>query len=541
MSEEVKNNNVHRGYLGGGVGAPALKRAAPEFKVYETGYSQSGFYAGYDRLFLRNSGEGGWLSEGSLRLQADYYYVGGDEGNLGSHKHQYNLLTGWKQRFSPLVFLESDLPFHLFLDPMTGFGVADNALNFGRGFPLEEETSFNLLARFGGGAEYCFQPIVCLGFKGDYGMERSLAGIDYFQKGWRIVSEAEVHFGAPPAQGSDTCWQELNKVRGYLSTCETKRNIIYEELVGLHRQTQEILADNVTLKETIGQQIYEHQKECMESDIVLPNFEREIVPLESHPSWERMAGECQDQLKAARKSLKECLGSRDANERKDQLSKQLTQTRQIHQRLVHQLDAVIRWVHECRKATLFRTPKAMLLFVNDNADIPTRQQRFFGQSRGQVNSDLDDWMIYLNRPENQNVKVRIHGYANDTGDPKHNLALSKTRAENVKHYLVRNERSPSALYGPTLLPAEEVPPEKRIKCIQDPKQTEWSSSYCPIHMDPKRVVSSEGYGSDPQIIEKLQGKLKDFGIVVTEADTQHSFYRMVWIEVSDRDGNFKND
>lgn len=538
MSGGVKKSaTMHRGYLGGQAGVPVLRRTAPEYQTYETGYFQGGFYAGYDRVLVIPKSPR-WLAEGSLRLEADYYYLGGDEGNLGSHKHQWSALGGWKQRFDP--FFDSGRPVRFFVDPMAGFGIAGNRLNFGRGFPLDQETSLNFLARLGGGVEYCFHDKACFAIKAGYDIERSLTGLGYFQRGWRVGPELEVNLFGSPIRRTDICWQQLNEVRDDLASCEASLRDVYDELAALHGQIRSLLADNVLLNEAIQKQVAEYKKECRDPNIAPPDLETKIDDLKPFPDWKWADRECRGQLEAANAALRECQ-SQELNQTRDRLAEKLAEVKKSHNDLVGQWEEVVRWIYQCRKpgGRFIRTPKSILLFANDSADLATQQQKFFDKPVGRIHTDLDDWIVYLSRPENKRIQIRIHGYANDTGDENKNLLLAEARAENVRQYLTKTDTGPKAKYGPTLVPAEDVPAYQRNNCVAETTTAGLQSAYCPVHMDSERVDFSKGYGSDPRTLEKLRARLGDLGIVVTEADTQHPIYRMVWLEFSDEEGNFK--
>ena len=536
MSETIQTN--HRGYLGGEVGDPILKRSGAEYQKYETGYFQSGFHVGYDHLLF--DPEPAWVGEGSLRLQADYYYVGGNEGNLGSNKYQYGFLTGFKQRLIPFPF-SSWNGVRLFVDPMLGVGIADNHLNFGRGFPLEQETSFNGLVRLSGGAEYCFYGNACLALKGGYELERSLIGVNYFQRGWQVGPVLEIPLSGLADGSVDGCWQELNKVRGYVANCEDIRRNSYEKEAALHGQIKDALAVNYKLKQMMLQQIGAYQKECGDPQISLEEKATSLSELKPLSHWIWEVAECSMQLQKAREALQQCFLKDPQELDAAQLTAMLQQIRQNQNEWVDRSNAVFRWVFECRRAAIFRTPQALFLFPNDGADMALQPQRFFDRSMGRVNPDLDDWVIYLNRPENKNIKVRIHGYANDTGDPEYNLSLSQKRVANFHRYLTTAEREKKTPYGPTLVPIEQVPQEQRTgkNCVHGKKQTEATPIYCPVYLDPVRVESAVGHGSGSAEVERLKERLKQFGLVVTEADPQHPVYRMVWLEISDREGNFQ--
>lgn len=533
MKEKVAR---HSGYVGGQAGVPILRRTDPEYNEYETGYFQGGVYAGYDRVMI-NPERLRWLLEGSLRTQLDYYYLGGDEGNLGSHKHQYSLLGGWKQRFNPFVTWNGQAPYWLFVDPMMGLGVADNELNFGRGFPLEQETSLNFLARLGGGVEYCFHANACLAVKAGYDLERSLAGLGYLQRGWRAGPELEANFFGPPIQRRDPCWEDLSDLRENLTVCEQGLKKVYSELTAIHGEIQGLLAINARLREATANQIDQYKNECKDPGIVPPDFEAEIDPLGPPPHWQWADMECPFQLEAAEQALEECRAS-SLNEIRDRLAAKLVQAREVHQQLVGQLEETIHWIYECRKPV--RTPKSILLFANDNAVIFTQPQEFFDRPLGKINPDLDDWIVFLNHSDNKKRRLRIHGYSNDTGDAERNRILSQERSDNVKRYLTKIKTGLGETFGPTLVPAGAVPPSERKKgqCIEKAPGAGLAETYCTIHVDPNRIEKAKGYGSDPAEIATLRDRLKRADIDLTEADPKHPIYRMVWLELSDEEGDF---
>lgn len=261
----------------------------------------------------------------------------------------------------------------------------------------------------------------------------------------------------------------------------------------------------------------------------------ETDPLEPPPHWQWEDTECPLQLAAAEKSLKECRHF-SLNQTRNRLAEKLGEVRKVHQKLVGQLEETVYWIYECRKPV--RTPKNILLFANDNAGIFTQPQEFFGRPLGQINPDLDDWVIFLNHLENRKRRIRIHGYSNDTGDAQRNLILAQERAENVKQYLTKTKTGLAEPFGPTLVPAGAVPPSERGECIEKEPGAGLSGTYCAIRVDPSRITAAKGYGSDPTELEGLRDRLKKVDIDITEADPKHPIYRMVWLELSDEEGNF---
>ena len=80
----------------------------------------------------------------------------------------------------------------------------------------------------------------------------------------------------------------------------------------------------------------------------------------------------------------------------------------------------------------------MVHFAFDKADITQEAM-----------SVLDSWVDYLN--VNPTVNIEVSGHADSPGEDLYNLVLSKTRADNVKKYLidrgVSSSRISVAYYG----------------------------------------------------------------------------------------------
>lgn len=116
-----------------------------------------------------------WLAGSGPALDVAYSYVGGDIGNLGSHRHQVALMLGWRQ-----TMLASD---RFFIEPQAGVAAAANWLNFGRGYPLTEETSLMGVGDLAVGYGFCGKDF-CLEASLGYFYETTLVGApDYFDHG----------------------------------------------------------------------------------------------------------------------------------------------------------------------------------------------------------------------------------------------------------------------------------------------------------------------------------------------------------------------
>lgn len=162
---------------------PQLERTQ-EVGNYITGYYQLGFLAGAQLEINQVLPE--WMQRSGPEVLVGYSYLGGDEGNLGSHRHQGELWAGWKQSFFK----------YLFIDVRVGLGVAANSLNFGKGFPLEQRESLNVILEGRVGLQHCFTPSFCLSLSGGYFYEQTLgaeAGLDNYQnQGWRFGSAVTI-------------------------------------------------------------------------------------------------------------------------------------------------------------------------------------------------------------------------------------------------------------------------------------------------------------------------------------------------------------
>lgn len=110
--------------------SPNSLRRFIELDDYDTNYfmfiGEVGYFRDVSSRFPRALQDSGvvFLFSGSAIM--------GSSENLGSHRLQGALQTGWEQHF-----------FHnIFVSPKVGVGLAENWLNFGKGFPLERQTSF---------------------------------------------------------------------------------------------------------------------------------------------------------------------------------------------------------------------------------------------------------------------------------------------------------------------------------------------------------------------------------------------------------------
>jgi len=155
-------NGVHRITMEGSV-LPAARITRPAHaEGLKTNYFGTEFRLGYEPwLFFRKQVH----FRGKWSWDVGYSYIGGDEGNLGSKRHQGSLLTGWKQHLS-----------YFYLHPRIGVGIARNRLNFGEGFAPQTNHSLNGILQLVGGIEFCKDQRVCFAVFGGYAMEKTLSG-----------------------------------------------------------------------------------------------------------------------------------------------------------------------------------------------------------------------------------------------------------------------------------------------------------------------------------------------------------------------------
>jgi len=119
------------------------------------------------------------LSDGSLIAEGQYSYYLGQERNEESHSKEYGVGVGWKQ-----TLLKRDNVLNINVTPMLRLGRAQNVLNFGRGFPVEEESSTNGGAALLVGADLCGE-YACVTPTFGYGWEKTLDGEpDHSRNGW---------------------------------------------------------------------------------------------------------------------------------------------------------------------------------------------------------------------------------------------------------------------------------------------------------------------------------------------------------------------
>ncbi|MBI2340842.1 MAG: hypothetical protein HYU99_10855 [Deltaproteobacteria bacterium] len=146
--------------------SPNKVRRSGEFYPEETKYDSFAVNAGYQRTI--NSRETGPLIEG------EFNYVGGGQGNLGSHIYDFSLDAGWEQHFGRPFFLRLQ----------GGLGLALNYLNFGEGLELQKETSLMGQGETAAGAEIHIDPFIALQLSVGYFYEQTLLGApDYYNHG----------------------------------------------------------------------------------------------------------------------------------------------------------------------------------------------------------------------------------------------------------------------------------------------------------------------------------------------------------------------
>lgn len=110
---------------------------------FGTEYSETSFRVGYQH---HSTPFGSLDLKGGPLVEVGYSAIAGGEGNLGSHRsYQVEALAGWKQNFWRFAFVL----------PKAGIGYGANYLNFGEGFPLERQSSLNLLLEADAGIEFC--------------------------------------------------------------------------------------------------------------------------------------------------------------------------------------------------------------------------------------------------------------------------------------------------------------------------------------------------------------------------------------------------
>lgn len=530
-------------YLGGNIVDSSVRRDL-ELERYDTNYHATQLHLGYQKIVVRPD----WLKRftyGGYRLQLGYTYLGGDEGNLGSHKRQVDLQLGWKQMFH--IPFRNDAPFRVFVDPAVGFGIARNRMNFGRGFPLEAEHSGMLQARLGLGAEYCFHTNLCIAARAGYFFEDSVAGLGYSHRGPYLGTELEGDLFGPKPEPcpEDRCWKDLARAKNDLTTCQVSLDSLHEEVAELVAEVNRLQADNQSLHQFLTQQIDKYKEKCGKPPVT------PVEPGVLEPSWSRSSftpadrEDCREELADTLQQVQECRRTDEKSvraeleKRKQSLAVDLREAEAINQKLIAQAGEVIQWVHGCcdkGKVIISRTPKTLLLFANDNPDLPLQPQTFFGtQPQGKVNPDLDDMIAFLNLPRNRRMRVRVHGYANDTGDAEKNLRLSEGRAKGVRDYLVKSRTD----VGPTFAPIDVVPEAQRTNCIEGLTVEGTSAYYCATQVDASRVDSAQSHGSDPTDLEALRVSLEKDGIKLETTESNHPIFRLVWIELSDEQGRFK--
>lgn len=183
----------------------------------------------------------GWvLSDGSLIAEGEYSYYLGEERNEESHSKEFGVGVGWKQT---LLKRDDDL-INLNVTPMFRLGRAQNKLNFGRGFPVEEESSTNGAFAILAGADLCGD-YFCITPTVGYGWEKTLTGFPAHERnglegGFNISLDLFREEKAPTV---------LPNLAGMLDTflkgkAEEEREKIKEELLDYLKQRISQLRDS---------------------------------------------------------------------------------------------------------------------------------------------------------------------------------------------------------------------------------------------------------------------------------------------------------
>lgn len=156
---------------------------------YDTYYSQMAFNLGVELPPFWSGKEG--KTEGRLLLEGFYARTDGNPNNFDSHRQVYGGAVGFRQRanmdFIPGTRID------LFADLRLGLGFASNALNFGKGTPLEHFSSINPVAHLMGGVDWSIpktQNLLSLAFAAGAAFEFANSELPGKKNNYHVVSPA---------------------------------------------------------------------------------------------------------------------------------------------------------------------------------------------------------------------------------------------------------------------------------------------------------------------------------------------------------------
>lgn len=145
-------------FFGGGAGPNQLRRTA-ELEPYDSDYFTADLHLGLEPgdsfpfLFIPYIPQE--IVRWNVLVDLDYNYLGGDEKNYGSHRHQLLARVGLRTRFASFEH------FAALIDARIGGGWAMNRLNFGKGVPLTTEHSATVQWSISAGVQLCLNRHAC--------------------------------------------------------------------------------------------------------------------------------------------------------------------------------------------------------------------------------------------------------------------------------------------------------------------------------------------------------------------------------------------
>lgn len=426
---------------------PDLVRQGGELGPYETFYFDTRTSIGVQGPLWEFEDDSSWKSYWNVGVE--YVWVGGDEENVGSHSHEIHALLGFRQNIIKHIFVEGN-----FL-----IGPSFSKFNYGKAIPLIEYEMLDIGAQAKVGAEYCISGENCISafisFVQQYG---------FLDDPGYILSSFGGGFGVSLGATGNGCYEDLSEVEPKVQSCSDTRKELSDELASMEKKLHQRLSSINQKSDEVVEFSERFQERCSMVSVVAPKFEISIPQHVSFEKWVNSYGACQEVLKSAELYLNRCGDGTAVNSQFDAQKK-------IYETLMNRFDQIEDEINEkqmqteadierCIDKANVRQSISIVLpinFANDNPDFELNPQWFAGKngelSRCFSAPILDQYMRNLyawtlkerELKRGYEIRVKVYGYANDTGTKERQIKLGKARADGVVDYMVGNKAALSSL------------------------------------------------------------------------------------------------